>query len=366
MSEATVPDLSDEPLEIRAQYPDRERWNTDRSELVEARKNELADALPDADVVGVVDSDSDGLACEVVLNEAYPDSEVVVIQGRGGKYGFDIEDSLSLVADHASEDATVVIADIAPDAEFSGYMAAVNDIDGEVHIYDHHDWEWYTKESLKSVTDHLVVDTDKCAAQVVQQELLPDADAHLQEFLEVTADHDLWKKEDERSDQLATLAYELERDEYVDAARTHGANMVEADDQIRKRYEAAEREQERRTQIAVDNAEWHTIHGYEVAITYLDCNQSEVGNQLIENGADIAVITKPTLSLSFRSAEDVPLSAELARRLGGGGHPSAAGANLYGEIDADFSDLWESGGRPALDYMENFLRTTLSDIESDE
>lgn len=359
---ATVPDLSDEPLSVRMNYPGL-WWNTDQSELREERKDELRSTLPKADVVGVVDSDSDGLACEVVLREAYPDSNIVVIHGRGGEYGFNLPDTFSLVGDYTTSDTRVVVADLAPDAQFSSFLAGLSKVSGDIHIYDHHDWEWFVRESISGVTDNIVVGDDKCAAQIVQENEYPDADAQMLEFLDVTADHDLWRKNDERSDHLSTLSFRLDRADYVDAARTHGADMVEASDDLRETYVESEKEAENRKDIAVERAEWNDYDGYTVAMTYGDCHQSRVGDELLNQGADVAAIIQPTLKLSFRSTEDADISAELARGLNGNGHPTAAGAKLYNHVDVPsevntFEYVWESEGQPALDTVREYLTRT--------
>jgi oligoribonuclease NrnB/cAMP/cGMP phosphodiesterase (DHH superfamily) len=344
-------------------YPDGEWWNTDQSERRENRKDELRSLLPKADVVGVVDSDSDGLACEVVLREAYPDSNVVVIHGRGGEYGFNLPDTFSLVGDYTDSDTRVVVADLAPDSQFSSFLAGLSKVSGDIHIYDHHDWEWFVRESISGMTENIVVGDDKCAAQIVQENEHPVADAQLMEFLEVTADHDLWRKNDERSDHLSTLSFRLDREDYVEAARTHGADMVEADDKLREVYVESEKEAENRKDIAVERAEWEDYNGYNVAMTYGDCHQSRVGDELLNQGADIAVVVQPTLKLSFRSTEDADVSAELARGLGGGGHPTAAGAKLYSHVDVPaeankFEYVWETDGQPALSTVAEYLSRT--------
>lgn len=357
---ATVPDLSDEPLSVQMDYPDREFWNTDQDEMREKRKAELREELPEADVVGVVDSDSDGLACEVVLREAYSDQNVTVIHGRGGEYGFNLPNVLSLVGNNTDSETRVVVADLAPDSQFSSFLAGLSTIEGDVHIYDHHEWDWFVRESIEGVAENLIVGDDKCAAQIVQDYEYPEADEQLVEFLEVTADHDLWRKEDERSDHLSTLSFRLDRTDYVDAARMHGADMVEANDELRETYVSSEREAENCKEIAVDRAEWDTYNGYNVAVTYGDCHNSRVGDELLNQGADIAVIIQPTLTVSFRSTEEADVSAELAKELGGGGHPTAAGASLYNHVDVPsdvnkFDYVWENGGDPARETINSYL-----------
>lgn len=377
---ATVPEtVLDAPLEIQGNFPGL-WWNTDRREARNGRVEELKEELPNADAVGIVDTDSDGLACEVVLNAKYENP--VVIQANGGDYAISLSHALEIAGEHTPSDVPVIVADLSPDSAFSGMLAGLAKIESPVHVYDHHDWKWSAETSIRNVVEELVIGDDKCAAQVLQEEEYPEADSRLREFLDVTADHDLWRKEDERSDHLSTLAFQLDREEYVENALEYGANMVRESKELQGVYGESERQANERANMAIDRAEWHSINGVEVAVTYFDCHQSRVGDALLEQGADLAVIVQPTLSLSFRSTEEFGRCAELARGLQGGGHPTAAGAGLYHsiempetlsaedlyieEVDESVEDLnvdrmnafdyaWRTGGVPCMEFVVEYL-----------
>lgn len=354
---AEVPDLQSEPLEVRALYPGQ-WWNVDRDEKRAERTSELEEKLPSADVVGVVDSDSDGLACEVVLREAYEDNSVVVIQS-GGEYGFGTVEALQIVAENTNKNTDVIVADLAPDKNYSPYMAAISNIEGDVSVYDHHDWPWFVEDCIRGVCTELILEEDKCAAQILQEHRYESAGDQLLGFLEATADHDLWRKENYLSDHLSTLAFELDRDMYVYYARSHGAYMVRDNPGLQKVYDESEAEAERRADLAVESAQRETLNGYDIAVTYLDCHQSRVGDKLIDDGADLVVIIQPTLSVSFRSSEQTPIAADLARELGGGGHPTAAGAKLHEHVDAELESVWENAGSQPIEFMFAFLQEQL-------
>lgn len=362
MSDLTVPDLTGEPLEVRMNYPE---WlNEDQDELREQRKEELKELLPDADIVGVVDTDSDGLACEVVIEEAFSDQNTVVVQGDGGKYGFDLPTMLQFVGDNTTEDTDVIIADLAPDEKFSSFVAGVCTIPGSVRIFDHHDWDWFVEESMSAVTDELHMGDDKCAAQVLQEEILPNPSETIKDFLTVTADNDLWIKEDPRSDHLSTLSFALDKEDYVEYAREYGADMVAESEEVADIYNETVEESERRIELACERAETITVGDMTVSLTYGDCYHSQVGENLLQDGADLAVIIKPMLKISFRSADDYPICSELAKSLGGGGHEHAAGANIYNRVQVsdDVNKLehtWDTEGEQALEYMKGFLRDNL-------
>lgn len=377
-SSSTVPQAyKDAPVTTKGMFPGL-WWNTDRYVQRQNRISELKEKIPNADVVGIVDTDSDGMACEVVLRAKYENP--VIIHANGSEFGIGLTQALDIVSETVTEDTPVIVADLSPDSTYSAFKSSLNKIEAPVSVYDHHDWKWTAKTSIELSVDSLVIDTNKCAAQVLQEEIYPNADAQMKEFLEVTADHDLWKKEDYRSDHLSTLSFRLQSDEYVEAALEYGADMVVDSKELQGVYGESERKAKQRANLAVENAEWFTLDGTTVAITYFDCHQSRVGEQLIESGADLAVIIQPTLSVSFRSTEEFGRCAELARELNGGGHPDAAGANLYqkitvpetltkedlhiqelGDEEIDIDSItkneyvWRMKGEPCIEYLTDFL-----------
>lgn len=376
MSAEVKSEVFNAPPEVKGQFPG-EYWNTDTREATRQRVAEIRENIGSADAIGIVDSDLDGLGCEVVLNIAYDNP--VIVQGRGGKYQVSMEQMLDIVAESSNNSAPVIIADLSPDSTFSGLLAKIATIDNPVRYYDHHKWNWEAKESFK-VVDNLVINKDLSAAQIVLQEELDNPDEKYVEFTDVVADHDLWKKEDGRSDYLSTLAFEVDRDVFVKNAKKYGANMHLNPD-LRERYEEQESRTEQYAELAVEMASWFHISEYNVAITYFDCHASRVGDMLIQNGADIAVIIQPTLSVSFRSDDTFTACDELADGLDGGGHEQAAGASLYHHVDTSeydseelyipeiddeepdvddkFEITWRTAGTDAKSFMRQYLERTL-------
>ena len=376
---STVPETyTDAPVETQGLFPGL-WWNTDRYEAREERVAELEQEIPESDAIGIVDTDADGLACEVVLRSKYDNP--TVIQANGGSYAISLSHALDIVSENAPDDVPVILADLSPDTTFSGLKAGLAKITNPTFVYDHHDWEWTAKTSIGCVVDDLVINEDKCAAQVLLDARHADADEQLREFVDVTADHDLWIKEDDRSDHLSTLSFQLSREEYIEAAFEYGADMVRDSKELQGVYGESERQAQERALIAVDKAEWLEINGEKVAVTYFDAHQSRVGEKLIGLGADLAVIIQPTLAVSFRSTEEFGRCADLARGLGGGGHPDSAGAGIYSLIDMpevldgeelavpEFGEevidtdsvwvreyVWRTEGEPAIQAMIDYLK----------
>lgn len=374
MSISVPNEVLESDIQTRGYFPGQ-WWNESIEKARRERVSELKDEIPDADAIGVVDTDADGLGCEVVLRDTYENP--TVIQANGGANGISLSHAFDIINENLEREIPVIVADLSPDSTYSAFQASIASVDAPVYIYDHHDWKWTAKTSIETVAEDIVVEDDKCAAHILLEHENDNPSDNLREFVEVTEDHDLWVKEDERSDHLSSLSFELSREEYVQSALEFGADMVRESDHLQGIYGESERKSEKRAQIAVENAEWYDINGITVAVTYFECHQSRVGNKLTEQGADLACIIKPTLSFSLRSTEEFERCAELARGLGGGGHPTSAGGGLYHNIETPeyetnpkfngiegsslnkFEYVWYNQGQPAIETMKEYLEENI-------
>ena len=167
MSSKVPEAYTEAPVETQGLFPGL-WWNHDRYEAREERVAELKEQIPQSDAIGIVDTDADGLACEVVLRSRYDNP--TVIQANGGSYAISLTHALDIVAENAPTDIPVIIADLSPDTTFSGLKAGLAKVDSPLFVYDHHDWEWTAKTSIECVVEELVIDDDKCAAQIVLNE----------------------------------------------------------------------------------------------------------------------------------------------------------------------------------------------------
>jgi oligoribonuclease NrnB/cAMP/cGMP phosphodiesterase (DHH superfamily) len=350
------------PLEEEIMYPG-DWWYSDLSEKRKERKAELKRELSTASVVGIVDSDADGLGSEVVLREKFGD-DVVVIQGRGNSYGISLGEALGLVRDYGSNVEQVFVADIAPGDKFSGFLGSLGYIsEKNISIYDHHEWSDEAYVSISAVANEIVVDHGSCSAKILQENILPDCSDSLREFILVTDDHDRWVKEDkERSDNLSTLSFAIDREDYVSGALEHGIGIL---DEYREEIEEQEEMSRRKAEIVEENAVWEEIAGYTVAITYGDCHQSRVGNDLINEGADVVAVIQPRLKLSIRASEETPVAEEICSQFNGGGHDTAAGVtSFYSQVTTPegtnaYDHTHENNGQPAIDAVERMIAIAL-------
>ncbi len=198
-----------------------------------------------------------------------------------------LEDGLERAAEYAPADATVYVCDLCPDEyayvrdELERLVAHAS----AVHWYDHHQWTEDAAERVRDVGVDLVVgDSDEeCTADVAVRSLDADLPRHLVELAAVTRDHDLWLKEDPRSDDLADYSHRADDEEYVETVREHGPDLPEP---VLEFLEAERVEKRELIDKAVDRAEIRTLtvadEAVSVGVTYGRCSQNEVADALRE------------------------------------------------------------------------------------
>ncbi|MFC4358112.1 DHH family phosphoesterase [Halobium salinum] len=363
--------------------------------LDEDRADErVREAVADAEVVVVADTDADGLGSVALIRAAYdaaldpdpfleklearlesddegeiepddpetPDAEDVVespladpeaeddlpsssvaVVGAGPH---NIEDALERVAEFAPEGIDLYVCDLCPDRyEYvEDELAAAVETAGSVRWFDHHQWGDAVAESVREAGVDLVVgeSDEECTADVTLRSMEYDFPEHLAELAAVTRDHDLWLKEDPRSDDVADFAYWTDPETYVSVVGVAGPDLPP----VVERYLAHRREEkEQLIEKAVGRAETHEVGPWTVGVTYGRCSQNEVAEAMRERGCDAAVIVKPAGSASIRGTETFERAHEVAGQVNGGGHPKAAGCkpDIYDDM-LDYAHHWTTEG----------------------
>jgi uncharacterized protein len=361
-------------------------------------------ALEGAEVAVVADADADGLACVALLREAYgdvknvpePDDEV---EGHGDADSnnegdeqteegvlvppeptphrvalipaspHDVEDALARVAEYADDGLDLFVCDLCPDRfEYvDDELAAAVATADRVSWYDHHQWGEDVEAGVRELGVDLVVgdSEEECTADVVYRSLEYEFDSKYETLAAVTRDHDLWLREDPRSDDLADYAYWSDAAEYVEVVREYGADLPEWVEEF-----LAERRIEKNALIerAVARSELRDIGGYTVGITYGRCSQNEVAEAMREQGADASVVVKPAGSASIRGTDEFDLCHKVAGKVGGGGHPKAAGCkpDIYDDM-LDYAHHWTTRGAVTKQViLEAFGAVLEEEVRADE
>ncbi len=384
-------------------------------ELEEDLEEQQAEAaLEGAEVAVVADPDADGLACVALLREAYDDvrnvpepddadatgddeaepvadatddvdeAGLAVAAGEADDpleepeptpHGVallpasphDVEDALARVAEYADDGIDLFVCDLAPDR----YEYVADELDAaletadRVSWYDHHQWGDDVAASVREAGVDLVIgDSDEeCSADVVYRSLAYEFDPMYEELAAVTRDHDLWLREDPRSDDLADYAYWTDPAEYVEVVREYGADLPAWVEEY-----IAERRVEKEALIdrAVGRAEYREIGGYTVGVTYGRCSQNEVAEAMRERGADASVIVKPAGSASIRGTDVFDRCHEVAGKVNGGGHPKAAGCkpDIYDDM-LDFANHWTTRGAVTKQVILDAFREVVDEAAED-
>ncbi len=309
---------------------------------VQQREEETAATIESADVVVVADADADGLACTALIRETHGEAALVPASPH------ELDRAIHWIATYAQEGATIYICDLCPDSEDDlESLADATDRAESITWYDHHQWNDELAAAVESTGIELVVgDSDEvCTADVALEELDADFDEKFVDLAAVTRDHDLWIRDDPRSDDLADYAYWSEPEEYVQVVLEHGADLPE---EVEEFLTEQRIEKNALIEKAVERAELREIGDWTVGITYGRCSQNEVAETLREQGADAAVIVKPAGSASIRGTENFERCHEVAAQVSGGGHPRAAGCkpDIYDDM-LDYAHHWTTRGAVA-------------------
>ena len=358
----------------------------------ERAERRAREAIEGSEAVVIADGDADGLACAAMIREAYdaaldaaPFEDAIATRLEDGDDESDdtdagdeetaddrdaaddpladahaespvgllsagpysIDTALERVDAYADDGIDLFVCDLCPDDydRIAEPLAALADSTDSIRWFDHHQWDDETAAAVREAGVDLVVgDSDEeCTADVTLRSLGHAFDDRWTELAEVTRDHDLWLKEDPRSDDLADYSYWAGAEEYAAVVGAYGVDLPEA---VRSFVSERRVEKEARIDLAVDRAVTHEVGDWRVAVTYGRCSQNEVAERLREAGADAAVIVKPAGSASIRGSDDFRHAHEVAGRVNGGGHPQAAGCkpDIYDDM-LDYAHHWSTEGQ---------------------
>ena len=322
---------------------------------------EAQSALADAGTVVVADPDADGLACVALVREAFGEGALLPTGPH------EIDEALSHVAEFAEPGARVVVCDLCPD--HAGDVEALSEVverAGSVRWFDHHQWEADLARAVERAGVDLVVgeSEEECTADVALRSLEYEFDGRFVDLAAVTRDHDLWIREDPRSDDLADYAYWEEPEEYVAVVREHGADLPGP---VLAYLEERRVEKDALVDLAVKRGETVEIGPWTVGVTYGRCSQNEVAEAMRQEGADASVIVKPAGSASIRGTDEFDRCHEVAARVNGGGHPKAAGCkpDVYDDM-LDYAHHWTTRGAVTKRVILDAFRDVLAGVETED
>ncbi len=325
------------PLHRRSLLPGRGFFVPNSVEDTEAEQR-ARDTLSGADRVVVADPDADGLGCVALLRAAF-DTAALLPTGP-----HKIDEALGYVLEYGEPGLELYVCDLCPDSKSDiESLPAIAESATRVNWFDHHQWDDQLAETVSEHAELVVGDSDRvCTTDVALEEIDHEFEERYAELAAVTRDHDLWLREDPRSDDLADYAYWADPEEYIGTVLEHGADLPP---DVEAFLEEQRVEKEALIEEAVSRAEYREIDGWTVGITYGRCSQNEVAEAMRDEGADASVIVKPAGSASIRGTDSFERCHEVARQLDGGGHPKAAGCkpDIYDDM-LDYAHHWTTHG----------------------
>ncbi len=273
--------------------------------------------------------DLDGLGSHAILRRYAKE------QGIEAVHHFSDYDSLGETIAELSRSLTserVVIADLGCNAKLHRYAGELRRLceRNEVVWIDHHDWD--DAGELVKAGFRLVLSTEKCAAELVQEEFMP-GDEHSRRIAELAHAHD-FREENELAWKLYdVISSGYDRMRFVELLAS-GVLWCEEFERAYRKYQEAKRR-------GYEYIDAHTmvleVSGYTCAMAlsekYLSSTLACLHLQRL--GTDFVVVVYPDGKLSFRrNSERVDLG-RIARAFGGGGRATAAGAKLDMKVDEE-------------------------------
>jgi len=323
---------------------------------------EAESALEGADRAVVADQDADGLACVALLRVAFGSAAML----PAGPH--DLEEAIERFAEYADPGADLFVCDLCPDRfEYvDEELTAAVETAGTVRWFDHHQWDPTVADAVRDVgVDLIVGDSDEeCSADVTLRSLDYEFDDQYADLASVTRDHDLWLREDPRSDDLADYAYWSAAEEYEATIRNHGADLPA---EVGEFLAEQRVEKEALIERAVERGELREVGPWTVGVTYGRCSQNEVAEAMREEGADASVVVKPAGSASIRGTDAFERCHEVAGRVNGGGHPKAAGCkpDVYDDM-LDMAHHWTTRGAVCKQVILDAFRAVAAEVEAAE
>lgn len=311
-------------------------------------------------------TDADGYtSAALLLEQSIRESVIITVEYQSG---YQLKHALNDIASVGSKRVEkVYIADLNPDDDSCAkQLQTLTDAGIEVEWFDHH--QWGGKAPQYGEVCDLTIDTNECAASLIEREIDYAWGEQFHELVEVTKDRDLWINDDPRSERLSVLSRVTSADGYINTVIENGVDFPDlVDEKIDERIERDKQLEEK----AVLRAESHSLGpDFTAAFTYTSGgNTSNIGNELVEDHDplyDLAIVCTPT-SVSYYSHSEsgnFDHCHEIAGKLGGGGHPTAAGSGVPADDFRELAHWWSMMGQDG--HVKTVILNAAADVVQSE
>lgn len=251
---------------------------------------------------------------------------------------YNLDRKLGELVDHVSQGDLTVIADLGVNKQvFNGIVDSVRKIaeaGARVEWYDHHVWSDEEVAALREAGALVVVDRSTCATGVVARHMARFRgvnDEFLTELEAAVCAADLWRWDHHMAPKLFRVAGDRGDEEWKRKLIEKLASGVLWDEELEAKLEEYVNEELSGFNKVLSTVYVGRVDGYTVAVAYKRVKgppgSSMIGASLLSRyDSDVAGIVRGDGGLSLRSRRvNVQVIAKL---LGGGGHPAAAGAKI--------------------------------------
>jgi oligoribonuclease NrnB/cAMP/cGMP phosphodiesterase (DHH superfamily) len=251
---------------------------------------------------------------------------------------YNLDKTLEELVGNLTRGDTLVIADLGVNRDtYEAILDSLKTIisDGvRVEWYDHHIWPPDEVNNLKSIGVNLFIDRSTCATGVVVRYASKIREVSIDDYLDeleaAVCAADLWKWDHPLAPKLFRVVGERGEEEWKASLARRLAKGPLWDEDLSQKLEEYVNLELRGYDKVLRTIYIADREGCRVAAAFKENgppSNSFIGALLLSRyQSDIAVIVRPNGALSLRS-RSVDVQA-IARELGGGGHPRAAGAKV--------------------------------------
>jgi len=306
------------------------------------------------------DSDLDGISCGIVAKVVY-NKDVDIEYAHPGDINEKVQRFITnkeyLAYDHVYITDLSVSVEVAEliESEVTITPNKVHRLCNMVTLRDHHKTAEYLNNYdwagvLVEVNGELTCGTSlflNCLNRMWElSEMNKDMYDRLRSYCEIVRKYDTWlwqtKYNDVTPKQFNDLLYIIGRDEFVSKIEIQIKNevAVKLNKFDLKLLEYRQRDIDKYIETKNKYIIKREIMGYNVGIVFSEMYTSELGNTLCKLNPDIDFVAmiNPSYAVSYRGTGKVDVSV-VAKQMGGGGHFSAGGNPINGNVKDKIIDL---------------------------
>lgn len=222
----------------------------------------------------------------------------------------------------------IIISDIGPNNRIFGkaisLLAAIKERGNTIIWIDHHLWSEDQISSARNVVNELIIDTSKCAAMLVY-ERFGEGDEFSKRLAELATDADFWIRKIDLSIKLCkVLASGYNRERLISKFR----EGILWDSELESVYSRRVEREKVLLEKAIKKLREYKVDNLRIAVILAEISAGEITEILAERGYDIIAVVSKKGHVSLRRGNNKIDLVPIALRLGGGGHPFAAGGSL--------------------------------------